>query len=1125
MTSGSTASNAAIETPPPDARTLGVSSRTGPGAAPIQRWTIKRRLVLLVLVLAAPLNLVIFGAVWRLAKAAQDEQRASLAYTAQSLAAAVDAELGKYLALARTLSVSNALQQDDLRPFELEIRRAFTQIDDARILVADLNGQQLLNTALPTGAPPPRRSEGSRVGEKRALQAGEAIVSDAFIGAVSRKWTANIETPVFKDGKPYRILSVGMVVSAFQKLLNARKMPAGWLAGVVDSSGRLIARVPDAERFVGQFAADGLRASLGHDSMAEMPSLEGPLVVHAAVASKVSGWTIAVAVRKSEIEAAAWTTIGWAATLGGVLSALSIALAIAMARKITQPIAELREGAASLLAGSLPAPPEAPPEIADVWSALQRAANENNRVAASRRRLAERSVRIYEFSLAGIAMFDDRQRLHNCNRAFCELLGYEESELRGMHFRQLIHPDDFASDKAKTQMLRDDPKGSIEIESRYVRKDGSSVWVRKIVSTLPGDDVSARMFVLAIDISERKRAEDDLRASQRSLQAALDIADMGSWGWDEVAKVKLWSPACKAKFGLAPDAEVTRELFVSLLHPEDVPRYEKAWAAAMDPAGDRVYELEYRIRRASDGAERWISSRASVEFIGDSPVRVMGAMRDVTDDRSRIDALRENEKRFQVALGNSPVTVFEQDQDLRYVWIFNPKLGYDTAGVIGRTDAQLMDPASAARLETIKRSVIASGSPERREVAINAPDGSLQYFDVYVEPRHDPDGRVVGIICSATDLTDSKRAEGVLRQSESRLRAVLDGVREAIVAIDEHGVVQSINAAGVRMFGFEQSEIVGGNVTALMMEEEAHRQDSYIADFLNARQRSGHARNLEGRRKDGSRFPVELSVVDASYDKVRLIVGFVRDLSDRRIFEARVEKLQRERFASMGGLTAVIAHELNQPLAATGVYLDTAQRLLKLPPEQRPATVERTLEKAADQISRAGEIIVRLREFVAHGEPDKAAHSLHGLIHDVYLQKLAPAQAVNAKLELAFGVEDDNVLMDKVQIRQVLINLVRNANEAVAGSPVRRVTISTARHGDDMVRIDVSDTGAGLSDEILGKLFEPFTTTKTTGLGVGLSISRSIVEAHYGALWATRNPGGGTTFSFTLPLAEAEAEQ
>ena len=223
----------------------------------------------------------------------------------------------------------------------------------------------------------------------------------------------------------------------------------------------------------------------------------------------------------------------------------------------------------------------------------------------------------------------------------------------------------------------------------------------------------------------------------------------------------------------------------------------------------------------------------------------------------------------------------------------------------------------------------------------------------------------------------------------------------------------------------------------------------------------------------------------------------------------------------MADMATALAHELNQPLAAAANYLYSARHLLGATATPAEAAVNDALDKASSQMHRAGQIITHLREFMARGEPDKTEQSLHDLIHRTCELVAPSAKQAGVEIVLNLDAAEDKVLADRVQIEQAMVNLFRNAIEAMSDAPERKLTISTALV-DGMIRADFSDTGHGLPAKAGLELFVPFTSTKSSGLGVGLSISRSIVEAHYGAIWAEPNPGGGAKFCFTLPLARLE---
>ncbi|WP_246721996.1 sensor histidine kinase [Methylosinus sp. H3A] len=349
-------------------------------------------------------------------------------------------------------------------------------------------------------------------------------------------------------------------------------------------------------------------------------------------------------------------------------------------------------------------------------------------------------------------------------------------------------------------------------------------------------------------------------------------------------------------------------------------------------------------------------------------------------------------------------------------------------------------------------------------------------------------------------------AEDAARLAEARLEAILECVTDAILSIDEKGVVVAANAAAGTLFRCASEALLGVGAALLLPE---------------CRLAAGERRqNGLARRPDDSTFPAALTVTETRGARLRIAV--IRDLTEERAAEALLCELRSElayagRLAAMGELAGALAHEINQPFSAIATYVRTARWLLQRKPKQS-AEVEDILAKAGAQAMRAGDIVRRLREFVTRGESVKTVQSLATLVEEAQSLGVAGARQVGARVVVAARGENDHVLADRVQIQQVIVNLMRNAVEAMDGATRRELSLSTSS-ADGYARLDVADTGHGLKDGA-GALFEPFRSTKATGMGIGLSISRSIVEAHGGRIWAEPNPQGGAIFSFTLPLAE-----
>jgi two-component system sensor kinase FixL len=276
-----------------------------------------------------------------------------------------------------------------------------------------------------------------------------------------------------------------------------------------------------------------------------------------------------------------------------------------------------------------------------------------------------------------------------------------------------------------------------------------------------------------------------------------------------------------------------------------------------------------------------------------------------------------------------------------------------------------------------------------------------------------------------------------------------------------------------------------------------------------------------GQRKDGSTFPMELAVGEMKSGPQRFFTGFIRDLTERQKTEARLQELQSElvhisRLTAMGEMASTLAHELNQPLSAINNYLKGSRRLIGEGGDERMTMMRDALDKAADQAMRAGQIIRRLRDFVSRGESERRVENITKLVEEASALALVGVKDRGIRVTFQFDPSVELVLADRVQIQQVLLNLIRNAMDAMETSATRELVVSVMPAGDTHVRVSVADTGSGIEPEVAEQLFQPFITTKRHGMGVGLSISRTIIEAHGGRIWVEPNPGGGTIFHFTL---------
>lgn len=453
-------------------------------------------------------------------------------------------------------------------------------------------------------------------------------------------------------------------------------------------------------------------------------------------------------------------------------------------------------------------------------------------------------------------------------------------------------------------------------------------------------------------------------------------------------------------------------------------------------------------------------------------------------------------------------------------------MGWSEGEILGQPGACLYPP-----------DVVADGKPDKdlirawregrfeEEAWRIRKDGSEYLSSVAVTALTGSNGKPRGFAVVVSDITARRGAEDQLRARENHLRSILSTVPDAMVVVDEAGAIMSFSAAAEALFGYAEEDVVGHNVSVLMPSPDRERHDGYIQRYLGTGEKRiiGIGRVVHGQRADGTTFPMELVIGETMSGPQRVFTGFIRDLSERMRTEEKLESLRSElihvaRVSAMGTMASTLAHELNQPLAAITNYVESVRDQLQSQ-ETALAGMREALDETAKEALRAGSIIRRLRAFVARGELQRTVEPLPALINEASELGLMGTREQGIETSLNLDPEASPVLVDKVQIQQVLINLVRNACEAMAHSAERRLTISTGLDQSGFVRVTVSDTGPGIPPGVAEQLFTAFVSTKADGMGLGLSICRTIVEANGGRIWMEPGPLGGTRFHFTLVLA------
>jgi len=360
---------------------------------------------------------------------------------------------------------------------------------------------------------------------------------------------------------------------------------------------------------------------------------------------------------------------------------------------------------------------------------------------------------------------------------------------------------------------------------------------------------------------------------------------------------------------------------------------------------------------------------------------------------------------------------------------------------------------------------------------------------------------------------------------ENKLRRVIDSALDGMIVIDSTGTVLLYNSACERLFGYSAREVLGSNVNMLMTPPDRTRHDAYIRSYISSGRARiiGIGRDVTGRRKDGSTVPIRLSVGELHDDDgTILFIGTLHDLSEVLRARERIEELQSElmqvaRASAVGEMGSTLAHELTQPLSAVTGFVEASAALIDQSAAEIPPRVREYMDQAVAQALRAGTVVRLLHEFTARGDTEKSVEDINAVVEEICKLAMLGTATDGIDLELNLAPDLAPVLIDHVQIQQVVLNLVRNSIDALSDCETGTITVATVPQGD-RVEVVVSDNGPGLPAEVRERLFQPFVSTKRDGIGIGLSICRTIVEAHGGKIAVDTAAQCGTGFRFSVPV-------
>jgi len=496
---------------------------------------------------------------------------------------------------------------------------------------------------------------------------------------------------------------------------------------------------------------------------------------------------------------------------------------------------------------------------------------------------------------------------------------------------------------------------------------------------------------------------------------------------------------------------------------------------------------------------------------------------DITECKRVEKALRESEQKWRSLAENAPDVILTIDPDGTILFLNRTVPPFTPEKAVGTSVYEYVPPDYQQTMRDALEQVVRTGEPCSYELAGAGHDGGTSWYQSRLGPIK-KDGRVVAMTLIATDVTEHRQAMDALHKSENKYRTLLENLPQKIFLKDRNSVYVSCNENFAKDFNIKAEEITGKNDYDIVPRELAEKyraDDKRIID-------SGETKDFEERYIQQGQEAIVHTVKTPVKDEQGNVVGILgifwditgQKRMEQRDNEHRAELARASRLSLVGEMASGLAHELNQPLCAIASYAQGTLRMMELGAWDSNELLDAMRDVAA-QAERAGQIIHRIAKLVRQKEPHKSSVNIKDLIQETVSFVDSEAKLRGITIEQVEPSEEmPLVTVDSMGIEQVLLNLLQNAFEAISDmhDGKRQVTIRVSRDTNDAVEVTVSDTGKGLPMENIDIVFQPFFTTKSKGLGIGLSISRSIVEAHGGHLVAELNPDGGALFRFTLPL-------
>jgi len=624
------------------------------------------------------------------------------------------------------------------------------------------------------------------------------------------------------------------------------------------------------------------------------------------------------------------------------------------------------------------------------------------------------------------------------------------------------------------------------------------------------------------DAEDCSRAAQELHGSERQWREVFEHNPVMYFMVDASGIVLSVNAFGASQLGYAA-SELVGQSVLNLVFEEDDKEFVRRKMSLCLETPGRSNSWEVRKRR-KDGTMLWIRENARAMWWSRNQLIMLIACEDISE---RYWGALESAQLAALVSSSDDAIVSKTLDGTITSWNAGATniLGYQADEMIGQPITRIIPPELHQEEKQILVRLQRGERIQHYETIRLAKDGRRVDISLTVSPLFNQSGKVVGASKVARDITERKLAEQALRETTARLRTLTETAVDGVILIDARGVVLMFNPACEKLFGYSADTVIGENVKMLMPQPYRHEHDRYITNYRDTRDPKiiGSGREVIGLRKDGSTFPMDLSVGEARQDGESIFVGIIRDLTSRKRTEAELEQARAElvrvaRVTTLGELTAAIAHEVNQPLTGLVSSGNACLRWLAGDVPNLKAARE-SVERMISAGSRAGEVIRRIRALVGKAPPLRDRLNINDAITEVIALIRGEVQRNRISLRTKLSTDVPLVLGDRIQLQQVILNLILNAMEAMSDvSPqLGELLVSSTKDGPNGALVSVQDSGTGLDGTALDQLFEAFYTTKAHGMGIGLAVSRTIIQAHGGRLWAAPNVPRGAIFQFTLP--------